>query len=199
PSSPSAALQTLTALPPKLLQLHATLVSLPPLSTLPAPQNPAGASSVSTLGGLTEPGKRVWETSQTGYVNWALGRLLVRSVPQGQGQGSSSQGSSGPSSQGEEEGAAASTTGQGIVDRIDHAAAQIGSGEDLRSALEVIEGVRRELDEALRRGRSGGAVGMGGGGAGASNGNGTREGRTENEREEEQGYQEEGSSLMMEE
>ncbi|KAF8877824.1 Mis12 protein-domain-containing protein [Gymnopilus junonius] len=143
-SSQSASLQTLTALPPKLLSLHQTLISLPPISTLPAPHT-TGSSSHPAIG-LVEPGKRVWETSQTGYVNWALGRLLYRSQAQasGSGAGSSPTGSSG----GEDSG-----KGQGIVDRIDRSAAEIGSGEELRSALEVIEGVRRELNDALSRSR----------------------------------------------
>ena len=27
---------------------------------------------------LTEPGKRQWESSKSGYLNWAVGRLLVK-------------------------------------------------------------------------------------------------------------------------
>ena len=43
-----------------------TLSSLPPLEPL--------FGSVD----LTEPGKRQWEPSKSGYLNWAVGRLLVK-------------------------------------------------------------------------------------------------------------------------
>jgi len=30
---------------------------------------------------LTEPGKRQWEPSKSGYLNWAVGRLLAKGEP----------------------------------------------------------------------------------------------------------------------
>jgi kinetochore protein Mis12/MTW1 len=34
---------------------------------------------------LTDPGKREWETSRTGYLNWAIARLIARTNEQGAG------------------------------------------------------------------------------------------------------------------
>jgi kinetochore protein Mis12/MTW1 len=47
--------------------MYQTLSSLPPLEP--------SFSSVD----LTEPGKRQWEPSKSGYLNWAVGRLLAKS------------------------------------------------------------------------------------------------------------------------
>lgn len=46
--------------------MYQTLQSLPPLET--------SFGSVD----LTEPGKRQWEPSKSGYLNWAVGRLLQK-------------------------------------------------------------------------------------------------------------------------
>ena len=46
--------------------MYQTLLSLPPLE-------PSFASV-----DLTEPGKRQWETNKSGYLNWAVGRLLAK-------------------------------------------------------------------------------------------------------------------------
>ena len=85
--------------------MYTTVSSLPPLEVAPTVD-------------LTEPGKRQWETSRSGYVNWALSRLLVRT-----GEG----------------------TGHGAVDKMDSAAASIGSGEALRRALDAVDTVQRDL------------------------------------------------------
>ena len=53
-------------LPTKYLAMYKTLSSLPPLEP--------SFGSVD----LTEPGKRQWEPSKSGYLNWAVGRLLVK-------------------------------------------------------------------------------------------------------------------------
>ena len=46
--------------------MYKTLSSLPPLEP--------SLGSVD----LTEPGKRQWEPSKSGYLNWAVGRLLAK-------------------------------------------------------------------------------------------------------------------------
>jgi kinetochore protein Mis12/MTW1 len=109
-SPDGTALDTLHALPPKLLAMYTTLAALPALDVPPAVD-------------LAEPGKRQWETSRSGYMNWALGRLLVRSELQ-QGAG----------------------VGHGAVDKIDRAAAAVGSGEELRRAVVAVGVVKRDLD-----------------------------------------------------
>ena len=50
----------------KYLATYKTLSSLPPLEPLFGPVD------------LTEPGKRQWQPSKSGYLNWAVGRLLVK-------------------------------------------------------------------------------------------------------------------------
>ncbi|KAF8958863.1 Mis12 protein-domain-containing protein [Flammula alnicola] len=108
-SSPDgSALDILHDLPPKFLEMYKTISSLPPLDISPSVD-------------LTEPGKRQWETNKTGYMNWALGRLLVKGEV---GEG----------------------VGHGAVDKVDRAAAEIGTGEELRRALDAVGTVKRELD-----------------------------------------------------
>lgn len=71
-----------STLPDGFLAMYDAVTSLPPVSdeTLPSEQ-------------LQEPGKRVWETSKTGYVNWAVAQLLARTRDgQGEGEGSATQG-----------------------------------------------------------------------------------------------------------
>ena len=75
--------------------MYETLSSLPPVE-------PSLASV-----DLTEPGKRQWETSKSGYINWAVGRLLVK-------------GEAGE---------------QHSVDNVEKSSREIGTGEDLRNAL----------------------------------------------------------------
>ncbi|EKM56239.1 uncharacterized protein PHACADRAFT_91614 [Phanerochaete carnosa HHB-10118-sp] len=61
-------MQTLTQLPEEFLAMHDAVASLPPhdpsseVLKVPPPQ----------------PGKRPWETSRTGYLNWAIEQLLGR-------------------------------------------------------------------------------------------------------------------------
>ena len=89
--------------------MYQTISTLPPLDISPTVD-------------LTEPGKRQWETNKTGYMNWALGRLLVKSEQQDGG------------------------VGHGAVDKIERAASEVGTGEDLRRALTAVGMVKRDLD-----------------------------------------------------
>ena len=60
---------------------------------------------------MTEPGKRQWETKRTGYVNWALQQLLLKG------------------NVGERQ----------SVDKLDSAATETATGEDLQLALHSFE------------------------------------------------------------
>ncbi|PPQ81772.1 hypothetical protein CVT25_013684 [Psilocybe cyanescens] len=126
-SPDSSSLDKLHSLPPKFLQMYRTLSSLPPLDSIP--------SAISTSTNTTEAGKRQWETSHTGYVNWALGRLVARTAGEG-----------GPTADGEGGGAATAA-----VDRLDRTATSIGSGDDLRRALEVFGDVNQVLLQVEQR------------------------------------------------
>ncbi|CAA7257440.1 unnamed protein product [Cyclocybe aegerita] len=107
-------LETLHELPPRFVEMYNTLSSLPPLDT---------PASVDT----TEPGKRPWETSKTGYMNWALGRLLTKGADQDEG------------------------AGHLAVDKLDKAASIVGTSEELRRALDSVEVLKRRLDHAPER------------------------------------------------
>ena len=79
----SPQLRTLLDLPPSFLAMHEAVASLPqidPSST--APEHLAAP----------EPGKRLWETSKTGYLNWAVEQLMRRTKDQNKGEGSSTVG-----------------------------------------------------------------------------------------------------------
>ena len=73
---------------------------------------------------LSEPGKRQWETNKTGYMNWVLGRLLTK-------------------------GAAKEGMGHGAVDKVDLAASEVGTGEELRRALDAVGAMKRDLAAVL--------------------------------------------------
>lgn len=64
---------------------------------------------------LPDPGKRPWETSKTGYLNWAVGQLLIRARDSGAGM----------------EGIAA--VGKAVED-----AYAIGKSEDVKAALGML-------------------------------------------------------------
>ncbi|KAF4616881.1 hypothetical protein D9613_008921 [Agrocybe pediades] len=106
-SSSDTTLDTLEVLPAKFIQMFNNLSSLPPLDVSPTTE-------------LSEPGKRHWETSKTGYMNWAIGRLLVK----GEGK----------------EG-----VGHGAVDTMAQNAASIGADSELRRALESVGAVKKDL------------------------------------------------------
>jgi hypothetical protein len=68
---------------------------------------------------LSEPGKQQWETNKTGYMNWVLGRLLTKAaVKEGMGH---------------EE-----------VDKVDLAASEVGSREELWRALDAVGAMKRD-------------------------------------------------------
>ena len=95
-------------LPLKYVEMYQTLSSLPLLELSP---------SINT----TEAGKRQWETNKTGYMNWALGQLMVK-------------------------GMVAQVDGLPAVDKLDATVTEVGTGEALRLALNTVDVVKRQLD-----------------------------------------------------
>lgn len=75
--------------------------SLPPLDVQPTVN-------------LTEPGKRQWETNQTGYANWALRQLLAK-------------------------GKVGESDGHLSVDKLDAVAVEVATGEELQRALRSVD------------------------------------------------------------
>ncbi|TFK94976.1 Mis12-domain-containing protein [Polyporus arcularius HHB13444] len=70
-------MQALLALPDQLQALHGAVESLPEIDPSTAALEP---------GILPEPGKRPWETSKTGYVNWAVDQLMQRAKEKAKGE-----------------------------------------------------------------------------------------------------------------
>ncbi len=104
-------LETQDQLPPKFVEMYQTLSTLPQFDTPPPINNLT-----------TTPGKQQWETNKTGYMNWALERLMVRSkVVEGDGQA--------------------------VVGKLDAVAAQVGSCEELQRALNNIEESSKRMEE----------------------------------------------------
>ena len=58
--------------------MYASVSALPPADSLES----MGSASAPT----TEPGKRPWETSKTGYLNWAVGQLMERAKEKARGE-----------------------------------------------------------------------------------------------------------------
>ncbi|KAH9480239.1 Centromere protein mis12 [Psilocybe cubensis] len=123
----SSSLDKLHSIPPKFLQMYTTMSSLPPTDTITPPTSSAGTT--------TEVGKRQWETSHTGYVNWALSRLVSRTARSG-------------TSTVDGGGGGASTV---AVDRLDAMASEIGTGDSLRRALEAVGNVDQALSQVEQR------------------------------------------------
>lgn len=106
-------LSTLSTIPTKLTELYASMTTLPPI-------DPTDIASLTQLK-LTEPGKREWETSKTGYLNWAVGQLLAKTRRKEE----------------EEEGTARSP----VLDDITARAADVGTAVDMRRAMDRAMGI----------------------------------------------------------
>ncbi|KXN81469.1 Centromere protein mis12 [Leucoagaricus sp. SymC.cos] len=104
-------LPTLASLPAKLEAMHDACSSLEPLD--------ANAVATLTQVELSEPGKRPWESTKSGYLKWATDRLLARAKDK---DGESNQVTD-------------------LVERVD----EVGHAERLRKAIEVTENVRQSL------------------------------------------------------
>ncbi|KAG6917760.1 hypothetical protein DXG01_001165 [Tephrocybe rancida] len=105
----SPSLDIMGTLPTKVVAMYNAVAALPPLDT----------STVATLS--HDPGKRQWESSTTGYKNWAVAQLLDRAE------------SGGPE-------------GRSVVDTLMARVHEVGRTEQLRTAVEAMGGVRADLD-----------------------------------------------------
>jgi kinetochore protein Mis12/MTW1 len=95
--------------------MHGACSSLEPL-------DPATIATLTQVE-FSEPGKRPWESTKSGYLKWAFERLLAKSK--------------------EQTGEDSEVTD--LADRMDH----VGQAEKLRRAIEVTENVRESLDGAI--------------------------------------------------
>lgn len=73
-------------------------------------------------------GKRPWETNKTGYLNWAREQLVARA---------------------QEEEAGAAPSGSAVVGALTAGAYEIARVEDVKAALSVGTGGRRQEDEPM--------------------------------------------------
>jgi kinetochore protein Mis12/MTW1 len=103
----SPSLNLLSTIPQKLTEMYQSASSLPPMDS----------SSLPIM--LVDPGKRPWETSKTGYVNWAVGQLVERTK--------------------EEEGRS-SDKGSSTFDALSVKVEDIGSADGLRGLLVKSDG-----------------------------------------------------------
>ncbi|KAG5650634.1 hypothetical protein H0H81_011531 [Sphagnurus paluster] len=105
---------------PSLDILHALPPKIMAMYTAVAALPPLDPSTVTSLV-HTDAGKRQWETGATGYKNWAVGQLLNR---------------------------AESSSGGGltVVDTLMDRVKEVGRAEQLRLAVEAMDGVRGDLD-----------------------------------------------------
>lgn len=111
-------LQSLQTLPNLLPKMHEALTKLPPLDD-------ATLKFLASCAG-NHPGQRPWETSKTGYLNWAVAQLMNRAKEKELVKGS--------------------------VDNMVEQANQVGTSDDLRDALDVVEAARESLG-GVRAGR----------------------------------------------
>ena len=82
---------------------------------------------------VTEPGKRPWETSKTGYLNWAVGQLMERAKEKARGE----QVQSGEDGGGD---GAAFAEGSAEVGAAVGAAYGVGRAEDVKAILKAVGG-----------------------------------------------------------
>ncbi|KAH9930420.1 Mis12 protein-domain-containing protein [Epithele typhae] len=113
----SPQMETLLSLPASLQSMHASVSALPPLD--PASLEPTHP--------VTEPGKRPWETSQTGYLAWAVEQLMEHAKERAREEGGNreARGSAKVFGEGRAEVAAAAARAYGV-----------GSAEDLKASIE---------------------------------------------------------------
>ena len=97
--------------------MYAAVSSLPPVD--------ASAPAVVP----EQPGKRLWETSKTGYLNWAVAQLMERAKEKAK----SEQGDGGEDS-------AAFAEGSAEVGAAAAAAYGVGHAEDMKAILEAVGG-----------------------------------------------------------
>ncbi|KAI0646680.1 Mis12-domain-containing protein [Trametes meyenii] len=106
-------MQALLSLPDEFLVMFDAVASLPPLDP---------SSAVLEPGVVPEPGKRPWETSKTGYLNWAVEQLMQRAKEKAKG----------------EAGGSVFGEGSSAVGATAAAAYEIGSAQDVKALLERV-------------------------------------------------------------
>ncbi|KAI0683368.1 Mis12 protein-domain-containing protein [Cytidiella melzeri] len=114
----SPQIQTLQTLPDYFLAMYDAITSLPPSSG-------EDAMEQQQLVPLSDPGKRMWETSKTGYANWAVGESLARTRER-QKEGRGVSGADGGGGKGES---------KGVVASVVAGAGGVGSTEDVRVTM----------------------------------------------------------------
>ncbi|PIL26863.1 hypothetical protein GSI_11043 [Ganoderma sinense ZZ0214-1] len=110
-------IHALHALPDELQAMYTSVSALPPVDEL----DPGSAAPT------TEPGKRPWETSKTGYLNWAVGQLMERAKEKARDEQVGEDG-------------AAFAEGSAEVGAAVSAAYGVGRAEDLKAVLESVGG-----------------------------------------------------------
>ncbi|KAJ2912446.1 hypothetical protein MD484_g7965, partial [Candolleomyces efflorescens] len=132
---PPESLPTLRALPNQLLSLYQTVSSLPPVDPSlihPAPsQDPAAGGGGGGGGGggsigLSGTGKREWEVGSSGYVNWAVQKLVSGARP-----------SVGGSTATTNTGVGKDGSGMTWVDQMEQVTAYVATAQDVKGALEA--------------------------------------------------------------
>lgn len=118
-------MQALLSLPNEFLSMFDAIASLPPLDP---------SSAVLDPGAAPEPGKRPWETSKTGYLNWAVEQLMQRAKEKAKN----------------EPGGSAFGEGSSAVSAAAAAAYDVGSAQDVKALLEQIGGERSLPDSSSR-------------------------------------------------
>ena len=109
-------MKSLLTLPQQLQSLHAAVESLPELDP---------SSAALDAGVLPEPGKRPWETTKTGYLNWAVEQLMQRAKEKAKGESGDS---------------AAFAEGSSAVGATAAAAYAIARAEDVKAILGQLTG-----------------------------------------------------------
>ncbi|KAI9061573.1 Mis12-domain-containing protein [Trametes sanguinea] len=117
-------MQTLLSLPAEFQTMYEAVASLPPLDS---------SSAVLDPGVVPEPGKRPWETSKTGYLNWAVEQLMQRAKEKAKRE------QPGVSGGGFGEGSSA-------VSAAAASAYEVGSAEDIKALLERVGGASPPVD-----------------------------------------------------
>jgi len=120
--------QALLSLADEFHAMYSSVSSLPPIDpTFTAIEQAA----------LPEPGKRQWETSKTGYLNWAVEQLMRRAKEHGQSEGAPTEGSSAVG--------ATAASAYGVASSLDVRAVLESMGDE-----EVIAALRGEESDADR-------------------------------------------------
>ncbi|KAI0777798.1 Mis12-domain-containing protein [Trametes elegans] len=108
-------MQALLALPAEFHAMFDNVAALPPLDASAAALEP---------GVVPEPGKRPWETSKTGYLNWAVEQLMQRAKERARS----------------EPGGGAFSEGSSAVSAAAASAYEIGDAQDAKALLERLGG-----------------------------------------------------------